>query len=196
MTTEKKPNPTAKEWAQAEALWALGETTRDEIAKKLDVSPTAVTLHMRKVGVERGSKADEHRKKVAEHVADAATIDSAVYAQRIKETKDEHYMMSKTLARMTWEEVANCKKTGNPLSVASSNLKAIESAINILSKARQERWAILGLDRPDAVDTNELPALVIEELTANQIEDLRNRDFNSFEEEAAGEVVQETQPTA
>lgn len=200
MTTEKKTTPKPKQWAEAEALWALGEATRDEIAKKLDVTPTAVSLHMKKVGVKRGSKAEEHRRRIAEQVTDAATGDAAIYAQRIKETKDDHYMMSRTLARMTWEELANCKKTGSPLSVATSNLKAIESAMAIISKARQERWAILGLDRPDAVDTNELPELVIEELTAEQIEDLRNRDFNDFVEEIEEledeEVVQEPQSTA
>lgn len=200
MTTEKKTLPKPKQWAEAEALWELGEATRDEIAKKLDVTPTAVTLHMKKRGVTRGSRAEEHRKKIADQVTEAATADAAIYAQRIKETKEEHYKLSANLARMAWEEVANCKKTGAPLSVATSNLKAIEAAVNVISKARQERWAILGLDRPDAVDTNELPALVIEELTADQIEDLRNRDFNDFEEEleevADEEVVQDPQPTA
>lgn len=200
MTTEKKTLPKPRQWAEAEALWELGEATRDEIAKKLDVSPTAVSLHMKKRGVVRGSKAEEHRKRIAEQVTDAASADAAIYAQRIKETKDEHYKMSAHLARLAWEELSKCKKDGSPLSVAQSNLKAIEAAVNVISKARQERWAILGLDRPDAVDTNELPALVIEELTADQIEDLRNRDFNDFQEELVempeGEAVQDPQPTA
>lgn len=201
MTTEKKTLPKPKQWAEMEALWALGEITRDEIAKKLDVSPTAVTMHMKKVGVVRGSKAEENRKRISAEVMDAAVSDATIHAQRIKETKDYHYRMSDSLARMAMQEILEAKRSGHPLSVATSNLKALDAAVTVIAKARIERWAVLGLDRPDAVDTNELPTLVIEELTADQIEDLRNRDFNSFEEIDIPEVdtddvVQEPQPTA
>lgn len=201
MTTEKKTLPKPKQWAEMEALWALGEITRDEIAKKLDVTPTAVTMHMKKVGVVRGSKAEESRKRISDEVTDAAVSDASIYAQRIKDTKESHYKMSDSLARMAMQEILNAKKDGFPLSVATSNLKALDAAVTVIAKARMERWAVLGLDRPDAVDSNELPSLVIEELTADQIEELRNRDFNSFEEidiseEDTDDVVQEPQPIA
>lgn len=202
MTTEKKPLPKPKQWAEMEALWALGEITRDEIAKKLDVTPTAVTMHMKKVGVVRGSKAEEHRKRISEEVTEAAVSDATIHAQRIKETKDTHYQMASNLAKLAYNEILTARSSGSPLSVATSNLKALDAAVTVIAKARIERWAVLGLDRPDAVDTNELPDLVIEELTASQIEELRNRDFNSFEEidipegEPGEEAVQEDQPTA
>lgn len=202
MTTEKKTLPKPKQWAEMEALWALGEITRDEIAKKLDVTPTAVTMHMKKVGVVRGSKAEEHRKRITEEVTEAAVSDATIHAQRIKETKDAHYQMSSNLAKLAYAEILTARSSGSPLSVATSNLKALDAAATVIAKMRIERWAVLGLDRPDAVDTNELPSLVIEELTADQIEDLRNRDFNSFEEidipdgELSEEAVQEDQPTA
>lgn len=201
MTTEKKSQPKPKQWAEMEALWELGEITRDEIAKRLDVTPTAVTMHMKKVGVIRGSKAEEHRKKIAEATTDAATGDAAIYAQRIRETKDAHYKMAEHLAKMAFSEILTAQRDKAPLSVATSNLKALDAAVTVIAKARIERWAVLGLDRPDAVDTNELPSLVIEELTADQIEELRNRDFNNFEEidipeDETDGAVQEDQPTA
>lgn len=205
MTAEKKSNPKPSDWAKAEALWELGEVTRDEIAKKLGVTPTSVSMHMKKAGVKRGSKADEHRKRISEDitnaVANAASADANLHAQRIKETKDTHYKMSAAIASMAFGEILNAKNAGTPISVAQSNLKALDTAMTVMAKARIERWAVLGLDRPDAVDVNELPALVIEELTAEQIEELRERDFNNFEEMDLPEVktddvVQEQQPTA
>ncbi|MDR8301018.1 DNA-binding protein, partial [Acinetobacter baumannii] len=67
------------------------------------------------------------------------------------------------------------------------NLKALEIASNVLAKIRQERYAVLGLDKPDAVDATQLPELVIEELTADQVQQLKERDFNNgnydFEDE-------------
>jgi predicted transcriptional regulator len=180
-TSVKKPQP-KKRWAEAEALWALGEVTAEDIAKKLDVSRSAVFSHMKNAGIVKGSRADELRKKVHSKVEEALISDSAIFAQRIKETKEEHYRWSQVLAKFAFNEILTAQRSSTPYSVATPNLKAIESAMNVLSKARQERWAVLGLDRPDAVDTNELPTLVIEELTADQIEELRSRDFNEFED--------------
>ncbi|MDV5263059.1 hypothetical protein [Acinetobacter baumannii] len=43
------------------------------------------------------------------------------------------------------------------------------------------------MDKPDAVDATQLPELVIEELTADQVQQLKERDFNNgnydFEDE-------------
>ncbi|KCY01130.1 winged helix-turn-helix transcriptional regulator, partial [Acinetobacter baumannii] len=41
MTNQRKSVP-LKKWAEAEALWANGDATRKEIAKKLGVSESAV----------------------------------------------------------------------------------------------------------------------------------------------------------
>ncbi|WP_151708816.1 winged helix-turn-helix domain-containing protein [Acinetobacter brisouii] len=193
MTTEKKTQPKPKQWAEAEALWELGETTREEIANKLGVSQTAVSMHMKKHNIERGSRADEHRKKIAEDVTEAATSDATIHAARIRETKDEHYQMAQHIAKLTWHEILTARKDKSPFASITPNLKALETAMNVLQKARVERWAVLGLDRPDAVDINELPDLVIEELTAEQIEALRSRDFNDFEEVEAVEQPEETE---
>jgi hypothetical protein len=61
-----------------------------------------------------------------------------------------------------------------------NNLKALETAMTVLLKARQERWAVLGLDKADYIDEEGLPELHISELTALEIEDLRNREFAEF----------------
>ena len=62
--------------------------------------------------------------------------------------------------------------------------------MNVLTKARMERYAVLGLDKDDYVDEDGLPELVISELTAAQIEELRNRDEEGLE--AGTAVISET----
>ena len=187
MTTAEKDDkearsrryPTASEWAEAEALWATGDVTLDDLASIVGVSQTSVSLHMKKAGITKGEKADEHRKRVAEKVAETALGDISEHSQRIKETKDEHYSMAKGIAILTWNEIKKAKQERTPFGAIAPNLKSLEIAMNVITKAQQARWQVLGLDRPDAVDDNELPELTISELTAEEIAALRDRNFNN-----------------
>lgn len=177
--SKAKPKPTAKAWAKMEALWALGDVTRAEIATTLGVSPTAVSAHMKKRKILRGSKADERRMEVVKKITESDNQQAVQQAARINATKDEHYRFASSIASYTYKTIAALvtdKITGE---VANRTLKNFDLAMGILVKARSERWVTLGLDRPDSVDPNELPTLSIEELTAHEIEELQNRHFNS-----------------
>lgn len=179
---KKTKRLTPKQWAEAEALWASGEVTRAALAAKFGVSEIAIQKHMAKAGVKHGNKAEEHKKKVAEAVTSAAVDDATILAARIRETKEEHYKMASGIAKLAWSEILTAKQNGSPVAVATNNLKALDNAMNVLTKARMERWAVLGLDRGDVIDEDGLPQLLISELTADQIQELRDRDFNEFDE--------------
>lgn len=179
---KKKRRLTPKQWAEAEALYESGEMTQTEIARKFDITPQSVFTHMKGKGLVAGSKAQEHKKRVAEEVTKAAIDDATIHAGRIRETKEEHYKMSAGIAKLAWSEILKAKSEGAPVSVAMNNLKALDAAMNVLTKARMERWAVLGLDRDVDLDEDGLPELLISELTAEQIEELRQRDFSEFEE--------------
>lgn len=185
----KKKRLTPKQWAEAEALWASGEMTKERLGSKFGVSGHAIFLHMQKKGIKKGEKAEEHKKKVSEAVTSAAVDDATITAARIRETKEEHYKMSAAIAKMSFNEILEAKRNGSPVAVAMNNLKAFDAAMNVLQKARMERWAVLGLDRADSIDEDGLPELLISELTADQIQELRDRDFNEFDDLEA-EVVQ------
>lgn len=177
---EKKRRLTPKQWAEAETLWEHGEATLSSIAKRFGVGESAVSLHMKRKGIVRGSKAEEHKKRVAAEVSKAAVDDATVIAGRIRETKEEHYKMAAGIAKLAWAEILKAKQDNAPVSVATNNLKALDTAMNVMAKARTERYAVLGLDRDDFVDEGGLPELLIQELTADQIEALRSRDFSEF----------------
>lgn len=179
---------TPKQWAEAEALWASGEVTQPQLAAKFSVSEQAIHIHMKRKGIKRGEKAEEHKKKVAEEVTKAAVDDATITAARIRETKEEHYKMASAIAKMSFNEILEAKRNGSPVAVAMNNLKAFDAAMNVLMKARMERWAVLGLDKADSIDEDGLPELLISELTAEQIQELRDRDFNEFEDIEEGVV--------
>jgi hypothetical protein len=186
---KKTKRLTPKQWAEAEALWASGEVTLGQLASKFGIAEQSIHRHMRQKGIEKGADAAKHKKKVAEAVTAAAVDDATILAGRIRETKEEHYKMSAAIAKLAWQEILTAKQNGSPVAVAMNNLKALDNAMNVMTKARIERWAVLGLDRADYVDEDGLPELLISELTADQIQELRDRDFNEFEELPA-EAVQ------
>lgn len=171
---------TPKQWAEIEALWESGEVIYEDLVKKYGKSISTYERHFKKHGIVKGAKAAATKKLVEEKMKAVAVDEAQVIALRIKETKEEHYKMAAALSKLTWQEILKAKQDGAPVAVALNNIKALDAAMNVLSKARAERYAILGLDRPDAVDPDELPELIISELTAEQIEELRNRDIDEL----------------
>lgn len=184
-----KPKP--KQWAEAEALWATGEATLAELSKMLGISMSGISIHMKKRGIANKSAAEEHKRKVTEKVIEAVSEDAGIIAARIRETKEDHYKMATGLAKLAWNEVLKTQQAKEPISTATSNLKALEAAANVLSKLRLERWAILGLDRADTFSPDELPELVISELTAEQIHALQERNFNELDIEESSDLTDE-----
>ena len=183
-TAAKTPKKrlTAKQWAEAEALWESGSVTYEDLMKKFGLAQSSFERHFKKRHIVKGAKAAAVRAKVDERLAAAAIDEAAIIAARIKETKESHYTMANNLSKLAYAEILQAKKDGNPVSVAINNLKALDKAMDVLKKAREERWVVLGLDRPDAVDPEELPELVVSELTPEQIDELRRRDEADLEE--------------
>lgn len=173
---------TPKKWAEAEAMWESGDFLMEDLVKKFGVARSTLERHFAKKGTVKGAKAAVTKKKVEEHLTKAAIDEAAILAARIKETKEEHYKMASALTRLTWAEILEAKKAGHPVAVALNNIKALDAAMTVMKKAREERFAVLGLDRPDAVDPDELPELVIAELTAEQVQQLRDRDLSDLDE--------------
>lgn len=193
MTTPSVKTPTRmtpRQWAEAEALWEAGEVTLDDLATRFDKDRSAFVRYFKKHGIVKGSRAAARKEEVKEAVAAAGIDEATVLANRIRETKEDHYKMSSALAKLVWAEVLTAKKDEKPFSAIKDNLKALDNAMNVLMKARMERFAILGLDKDDYVDEDGLPELVISELTAAQIEELRNRDEEGLE--AGTAVIPET----
>lgn len=166
----------AKEWAKIEALWEEGDTTYADLVKKYGKSVSTFERHFKKRGTVKGAARDARKKKAEEQLASKAIDDGTVLAARIKETKEEHYKISAALTRLTWNEILSAKNEARAFSTALNNLKALDAAASVLKKTREERFAVLGLDRNDTVNPDEIPELVISELTADQVEQLRKRD--------------------
>ncbi|WP_251569601.1 hypothetical protein [Parasutterella muris] len=167
------------------ALYDTGEFTAADIAKELGVDRSVVDSYIKNHGLIKGARADEVQKSAMNKAKTMAEQEATLVASRIRETKEEHYKMSMGLAKLTWSEVALCKQNGKPFSTIAANLKALELAAKTLAVTRAERWTVLGLDKDDK-NTDALPELVLTELTADQIEQIRN-----YQEEESLELPDE-----
>lgn len=192
---------TTKEWAAAEELWAQGNVTLAGLNKMYGAHPDTFNRHFKKKGIDKGESAAEHATQVKEEVKKNVVDDASVLASRIRETKEDHYKMATALGKLTWREVARIQEKKAEIATALPNLKALDAAMNVLKKVREERWVVLGLDNPDTLSDDDIPELVISELTADQIAEInRMQELNdldvqrSIEEALEGEeeeVVEE-----
>ena len=173
---------TPKQWSEFEAVYAAGGATYADLVAKHGGSVSMFERHFKKAGIIKGSAIAATKVKIAEKLEVASIDEATVLASRIRETKEQHYTMASNLGKLLWNEVLQTKKDGNPVSVAMMNIKALREVINGLSTVRTEKYSLLGLDRPDAVDPAELPELVISELTAEQIKELRDRDHSELDD--------------
>jgi len=168
-TIRSSKRMTPAQWAEAEALWESGQVTLVDLAKKFDKAEETFSRYFKKKGMKKGAKKEEHAEKVKERVADAIADDATVLASRIRETKEEHYQMARAIGKLTWREVLKAQTAGS-VAGSTAEFRSLREAMTVLKLAREERWAVLGLDNPDTENDANLPDLVIQELTAGQIE--------------------------
>ena len=177
-TKKKHARLTPKQWAEAEALWESGEITYEGLAARFGKDKRIFWDHFKANGIVKGSKAAAHKARVAEEVTKAAQEEAALVASRIRETKEFHYNVNDKLGKLVWAEILQARQAGEPVATRFNNLKALELAVSTLKKLREDRFAVLGLDKDEHVDDDSLPSLIVEELTQQQVDDLRSRDLN------------------
>lgn len=163
---------TNTEKAEAIALWKAGAVTLDQLAERFQRDRMTFLRLFNKEGVTKGESREEHQKRVAEAVESAAVGDAAVIANRIRETKEQHYKMAHGIAAATYKLLAKCAQENRAVSTVAADLKAYKTAMDTLKAAREERYAVLGLNEEKQNDDTPLPDLVVQELTADQIKQM------------------------
>ncbi len=166
--------PTKMKWAEAESIWEAGLMTRKNLAEKMGVSERSITRHMSDRGLIQGSKAKDSKDRMAEAIKQSSLDDVAILAARIRETKEQHYKLADNFAKLTWEEILKAKRENLPVSTATNNLKALDIAFTTIKRVREEKWAVLGLNKEDEQEEDGLPELVVSEMTAEEVEAVRN----------------------
>src|SRR3569832_1941819 len=169
-TKPKTRNLTPKQWREAEAMWESGDFIYEDLVKKFGKSISTFERHFKKHGVIKGAKAAATKKKVEEKLAAAAVDEATVQAARIRETKEEHYKMASAIGKLTWNEILKTKQDNVPIATALNNIKTLDTAMSVLSKARAEKWAVQKQNKPNTKKPNKQPKKNKTKQTTEQIQ--------------------------
>jgi len=166
---------TATERAEAKALWAAGEATLAELAKKYGKSESTLKTLMAREGVKKGEARAQREELVKEAIQRQAVTEAEKIAERTNETKEEHYKMAAGLAKLIWNEIAQAKQKNLPIATAYHSVKTLKMAAEGLKTLRDERYKLLGI-RDDENDGDQTPPeLVIKELSAADIQEIQRK---------------------
>ena len=180
-STKTSARLTPAQWREIDLLWESGEVTLKDLKERYGKSTDTFTTHFRKYKVKKGSRIEELRKVAEQIQREQARTDASIISQRIRDTKEQHYKMADGISRLVFNEVLNVRKKGGQFREIQSDLKSLFLAMDTLKKCREERWAILGLDK-DAVDEEALPELVMSTMTPEQAQAMRQAQEEDEEE--------------
>lgn len=177
------------DWQKIVALWETGSVRGHDLAAQFGVTPESISRGLSK----RKAVYGKHAAAAAKKVVEAAQDDTEITVRRAKETREEHYKISRLFAQMAAMKIQQAEKKvpGYSYDQANDELKAIQAAMTISEKSRRERWAILGLDKDNAIGEEDMPELLIREMTGKEVEDSREAQEAALREIGALEVAQE-----
>jgi hypothetical protein len=180
-SAEKTPlNP--QQWAEIEELWAMGDSTLEELGARYDRNPSYLSRELSKRGVKKGSKAGIVQQRIKEAVHEDAVKHSAEVLRLARETKDEHYKFSRTISRIIFKLVADKIASGQPVSSLKDEIRVLKEAQQGIAIGRIERYALLGLDKDENAG-EEKTTLVIEDMTEQDVAAERQRHAAGFDDE-------------
>lgn len=168
------------EWAEIRAYWELGTKSLGDLAKMYNRSAPTIWSRLKREKIKKGIRAVEAGNIVRSKVLGRADID----AKRAVETKEQHYAYAEALAKLAMKIIVDAKADNRKLSSVEGDLKSLERASNIVARARDERWKILGLDKIIDKDSD-LPDLVVTEMTPKDIQKAREQ----FDDKELDDVV-------
>lgn len=165
---------TPAERAECMAIYAAGDATMAELAKKYGVSPATINALARREGVKKGQHKAQREEIVREVVKQQAITEAEKLLERKTDTNEEHYKMASGIAKLIWNEIAEAKKNNKPLATAYHNINALKRAAEGLKVLREERYVILGI-KDDENNDDTPPELVVKELTAKDIKEMQRK---------------------
>lgn len=171
-------------WAEIEALWEAGDTTLQELEERYDVSRRALQTHFSKRNLEKGSKATELAAAVKAQVLSESLANQDDTVQRAKAARESAYNNAVLLENLITTQLAIVQKDPSLAPKLGSILKGLSLAAGALERVQDMKSKALGLDKH--VDSDDLPILVIQDLTEEELQALRERGPDEEEDEDIG----------
>lgn len=178
---------TEREWSQICVAWESGGIRGGDLAKMYNITPESLSRGLKK----RGAVYGKHAAAIAKQVAEAAQDDVSITIRRAKETREEHYKIARYLAKLSASKIQRAEKGEMTYARAEEELRPIMNAMKVNQLARAECWVLLGLDKDDALVSDDMPELMIREMTPDEVERGKLLQEIALREIGALEVAEE-----
>lgn len=170
-TKQKRLSPA--QWEQVKLYWEMGTHTLAQLSTEFGIRADTIQRRLKADGVEKGAKAHEVASATKDAAQDELAKQAAENLQRIHSTKDDHYKWAEAIAKLVMAEIIDAKTSKSAISLKDANITALGKAAKTLEVLRKERYAILNLDKDDG-DPDEMPELIISELSEDQIKEIQD----------------------
>lgn len=176
--TEKKKVLSPMEWVELETMWGSGEYTLTDLADKSGLRAETLSRRFKAKGVAKGSLGMSDVVKTA--IQDAAIDKNKLRLDKIEKRREFYDTTAVFLAQMTRKTVTDCVRDKKDLAFVEGDLKSLQRASNALSKCYEVSSKALGMDREE-IENDELPQLLIGELTIEQVKAIRQQQSGETE---------------
>ncbi len=183
MTDKKKPL-TPLEWTELETMWGSGEYTLSDLADKSGLRPETLSRRFKAKGIAKGSLGMSET--VAKAIEDTAIDKNKERLDKIEKRRDFYDSTASFFAQVTRKTITDQLKAESSLEMIEGDLKALQRASNALAKCFDVSSRALGMDREE-IDNDELPQLLIGELTQEQVKQIRHAQ--------SGEAIEDEEET-
>jgi hypothetical protein len=186
--TRKYTRLSASAWAELRALWETGNHDLGELSDRYEVSRRALQSHFSKNGSVKGAKAAAMAAVVKEAIFKEELGDQETLTRRAKETREAAYVSAVTVDGLVMAQLAFAQKDPSQAFKVATAIKTLALAAATLERTQSIRLRALGLDKENA-PSDEMPVLLIRDLSQDELKALQKRDENDEESELGIPIV-------
>jgi hypothetical protein len=157
------------EWAEARALWEVGDTSLEELSAHFGISKRALQFHFSKHGLSKGSKAKELAAAVGKEIFRAELTDKEVLVERAKDIKERTFTNAQVIENLVMAQLEQAQKDPSHAFKAGSAMKTLSLAASTLERLYQLKKTAIGLDKDPDIG-KELPVLTFRDLSKEDLE--------------------------
>ncbi|MGU3362771.1 hypothetical protein ACLBWX_20805 [Methylobacterium sp. M6A4_1b] len=165
---------TEAEWAEAEAAWASGAVSLPELSHQFGTTERGLQARFARRGIEKGEAAKALAAQVVARVAEEHASQVSTLAERATTIREATYAHAVKVEGMIVARLDAAAADPAQTFAAAAAIKMLTNAASALERLHSLKRSALGISDDD-VNDDEIPVLVIRDMTNTEIEDMRNK---------------------
>jgi hypothetical protein len=181
-STRKYRRPSPEAWAAAVAAWRTGASTLEEIASGLGMSVRGVQYRLAKEGARKGEAIAEDARRIERETIEEAFGDQPDRLQRGKRARQSSLDLAERIERAASSILTEIEATPSTAGSYAGSLRALSLAAQLVERTFAIKSSALGLS-PGDLDPEELPQIIIRDLSEEELEAIRAGHGDDDEDE-------------